>query len=403
MLCLISVLAFVSAQPTLPVQTTLPVPVNQTILMSSLDLPAQGNYSIGYLPPTIVNLNNSSACRRISMFKFPALGSGSVMAMTLNALPETIPETCDISISLFTFPGQLQVGTQYIGTFTNNVAYTSEESMTVDVSSSRWILVNSSEYYFTIQTFTWNTAGTRCNMRIPWGLVPSTGAGGTVGSVSPKYALVIQQGPPDLACGATPWTTPIALDGGYVHMRMTGFLNASPTATATPTTSPTATATPTATASPTATATASYYLTAVSLTGTSPATATPISSMYVLNDFTYSASASVTATVTATASANQTPIYNSASTSMTLTPSPSPTSNYLRTVNQNLDAQSIFSNQLKENSGIIGGVVSGLVATILACVMYTFYKKKQEFGLVRSPVSSVVVKNPMETFTMVQV
>ena len=398
MFCLLPLLAYVSAQntggPSGPIGPPLvpPMPVNQTILMSSLDLPIQGNYSIGYLPPTMLGLTNSSACRRISMFKFPALGSGSIQTMSLNVIPETVRETCDIGVTLFNFPAQVQIGTQYIGAFTNTLASTPEESITVDVSSSRWNIVNGSQYYLTIQTFTWNSAGGRCNMRIPWGLTSTGSVAGTI--ISPKYAVVVQQGPPDLPCGTTPWATSAALDGGYIHMRMTGFLDVSPSSTGTPT----PTGTPTSTVS--------YYLKDSSLSGTSAttvsstgtptstgtgtaspsSTGTPTNSVSpALSDFTYSSTVTVTVT----------PFYTSAL--MTSTQSSSPTTNYLRTDSQGQsnEKQSVLTAIAQGGPVAIGSIIGSLLfAALLGATIVILFKKNQEFGITRSPMSSVVVNNP---------
>ena len=221
---------------------TQPLPPNQTLIMTSLNLPAQGNYSIGYLPPAMIGLSNSSACRIVSMFKFPALMTGTAQTMTLNALPESIAETCDIGFTLFDFSTAKQVGTEFLGSFTNQPIMALEEPITLDVSSAGWSMLNNSIYYLRIQTFTWNTAGTRCLMRLPWGLQTTSAAppaGGSAGGAAPKFAVVVQQGPANLPCGATPFTTVAALDGGYIHMRMTAMTiislpSPSPSATTTP-------------------------------------------------------------------------------------------------------------------------------------------------------------------------
>lgn len=223
----------------------------QLTLMNSMGLAARQNFTIGYLPPEILQVGtNTSACHRISMFKFPCLNSGIAANMTIALLPpvegQSI-ERCKIGFTLYSSPspagagaGARQIGTPYLGAFTDIQIPLSQESITVNVSANTWALVAGQDYYFVIQTYTWNMSGTHCLLQLPYGMDTAQ---------PPKYALVLQQGPTDKPCGTTPWTSIKALDGGFVSMAITALpstgrnvsssLSESETSTPTPTLTPT--------------------------------------------------------------------------------------------------------------------------------------------------------------------
>ena len=277
--CVIAALSVgVSAQFTNPIGSG-PVSGLGYMLMNTMPLPPIGNYSIGYLPAigTVAGggVTDMPACRRIQMFKFPALLSGTATMVTMNTLPSASPEVCDVGFNLYTFPGSQQVGTTYIGAVSSMGSTTSgspgngppvyEVSSTLNVSSAGWYMTNGTVYYLTIQPSTYNSVGGACNIRLPYGMDTTR---------PPRYAVVTQQGPIGQPCGVSPWTTVGAIDGGYIHMSIAGapFTSASPSQTAylrgsvtaspTPTSvgmktsaSPTGTVTPTSSVTPTGTTT----------------------------------------------------------------------------------------------------------------------------------------------------
>ena len=205
---LLSLFALANSQIT-PIQR-IAIPTGQVVLMSSIDLLTQSNYTIGYL-----TVNNSSACRRISMFKFPAINSGTVTQMVINTLSYPVPETCNIGFSLFYLNGT-QVGTIFVGAFTDFMSRNTTELIIVNVTST-WSLVNGVSYYFIIQTT--NTQASPCNIPLPVGMQI-----GPTGGITPAFALVVDKGPVNKPCGATPWTVQNVLNGGYIQMRLTGNL-----------------------------------------------------------------------------------------------------------------------------------------------------------------------------------
>jgi len=200
--------------------TGLPPATRPFIIMDTLPMRALGNYSIGSLPYGL----NSTACKRIGMFKFPALASGIASSITMNLLP-TVPATCTLSFNLYEYSKQIAIGYPLIGTFNTGGSVAGSAglgavSITVNASRANWLLSNGTIYYMVIQTATWNSAGMRCNMKVPYGLA------------APPYAVVIQQGPSDQPCDSNPWTTVTANDGGFIQMQITGAaLSNTPTAT----------------------------------------------------------------------------------------------------------------------------------------------------------------------------
>jgi len=157
--------------------------------MDTTMLPVQGNYTIGYL-----NLTSSvSACKRVGMFKFTALNTGLASTLTLNVQAET----SDISFTLYGFSSGSQIGYNFTWTFNNQTS--------VDVSTANWQMTKGSQYYLTIQSWT--------SMKIPCGQ-----------DNNPEYGVITQQGPNNKPCGSSPWTTLAVADGGYIHMKIDGFL-----------------------------------------------------------------------------------------------------------------------------------------------------------------------------------
>ena len=404
MIRLISLFTLVLSQITSPPPAPVSVPVNQSIFMTSLDLPVQGNYSIGYVPVTISGLLNSSVCRRISMFKFPAIATGNVMTMVLSTLPESLQgtsytgETCDTRISLFRFPDNVQVGSQYLSRFTTTISQNREELHILDVSPSRWTLVNTSEYYFTIEAFTWNVQSTRCNIGLPWGSKPPTAGGGYS-----KFAVVSQQATPNQPCGNTPWVTQNAIDGGYIRMRLTGIVSSS-SQSPTPTSS--------ATVTPSTSSTVSFYIVNSSSTGTSSPTGTGTGSPSATASPTGtgtgspSATASPTGTGTGSPSATASPTTsNSPILTTNMAPptvSPTPTSN--RLINSGDAIQTSQSPSITAN--IAGGISGGILIIAIGAGITAFVlnkKKEAMFGQPRSPVSSVVINNPARNFSAIYV
>jgi len=406
MLRLISLCTLVISQITSPAPAypatgaTSPVsiPVNQSIFMTTLNLPVQGNYSIGYVPVTIPTLLNSSACRRVSMFKFQAAATGTLMTMALNVLPESlkgisdIGETCDIRITLFRFTDKVQVGSQYLSRFTNAISQNREELKMLDVSLSRWALVNTFEYYFTIEAFTWNVQSTRCNIGLSWGSNPLS-----VGGAYSKFAIVLQQGAPDQPCGTTPWVTQNAIDGGYIRMRLTGIVSSLSQSQ-----SPTPTPTSSATGTPSSSSTVSFYIVDSSSSDTSSPTATGTGSP--------SATASPTGTGTGSPSATASPSASPTTSNSPIlttniappTVSPSATSNSL--INS---GDAIQTSQSPSISANIAGGISGSILIIgvgAGITAFVLNKKKQAmFGQPRSPVSSVVINNPARNLSAIYV
>jgi len=262
----------------------------QSLLLAPPQIRTTGNYSIGYLPSAALGTANSYACRRISMFKFPAAASGVASSLTVNVLPDTVSQACDIGVSLFTFPDSVQVGSQYVGAFSGAPTSQSEQPITVNVIGSNWSLLKGSEYYFQIQTSTWNTVGRPCSFRLPYGVDTA---------IPPTYAVVAGQGPVNQPCGTTPWTTVSALDGGFLHMSLVAL----PSATSSRTSSVSVTSSPsvTVTSSPSVTVTSSPSVTvtskpSVTVTSSPSATTSPTSISFQPPSITPSNTSSQTST-----------------------------------------------------------------------------------------------------------
>jgi len=405
-----------------PLPSILPVvPALQEVLMTSFNLPCTNSYTVGYVPVTIAGRVNSSACRRISMFKFPVIASGLAKTMSVGIVPNRTAtvEICDIGFTLYSFIDNKQVGYPFIGLFSNAARPGPEKAITLDVSNSGWNLLKTLEYYFTVQIFTYDSTGTYCQMSFPWGQ-PSVTGSGTIGNPgSPQFTIVAEQGPQNMPCGTTPWTVQSAIDGGYIHMRITGIaVSSSPTPTPSPSPTfkiyvlmPTPSVTPTSTLFP-------VY---PSDSGSTSSTATPSTSpsVSVTVDLPPSASGSVSLSVTPSASpsTSQTPgLSPSESGSASLTSSPSQTlvpSNASAT-NQSFATASyskreqingpitsvsqapISSAEAASNtSGYIGAGVAGLIiGLIAAAVAYNRYKPRYRARDTPLKSRTVIVLNP---------
>jgi len=413
------------------------------MLMNTMPLPPIGNYSIGYLPAigTIAGgaggVTDMPACRRIQMFKFPALLSGIATMVTMNTLPSTSPEVCDVGFNLYTFSGNQQVGTTYIGAVSSIGSTTSgspgngppttgyEVSSTLNVSSAGWYMTNGTVYYLTIQPFTYNSIGGACNIRLPYGMDTTR---------PPRYAVVTQQGPIGQPCGVSPWTTVGAIDGGYIHMSIAGmpFTSASPSQTAylrgsmtaspTPTSvgmktsaSPTGTVTPTGTGTVTPTSAGADLSGSDTPTGTdspsasSSQTPTPSSS----SSPSVSASSTVTPTQTSTGSQSQGMSISNTPTSAPAPVATASVSSSGKNISVPIDtplaagaAAAAASGASAPVSSIVGGVFAAVVVVAVIASVIAFNLSRTVRAQVgkytgikdaRSPVTSsqsVIVMNP---------
>ena len=391
------------------------------MLMNTLQLRATGNYSIGYLPMQIVGQFNSSACRRVGMFKFPAIATGLATTMTINVLPMAQLEMCDVGFNLYESDGN-QIGNTFISPIRippiNGGAAATEASIYVNVTSANWLINSGIAYYLTIQTFTWDYAGGRCNMRIPHGLDTS---------VPSVYGILIQQGPADMPCGATPWTTVSTNYGGFIRMSISGnrlmstvSVSQTPTPTSMSVVYRSASPTPTPTSMSVVTNSASQTPTPTSMTVVdSSASETPTpTSTGTMTFWTSSSSSSNTATSSPTSTTTSTPTgttlgsfsgtsssTTSGSFSGTSTPSSRPFENpqSISTTSQN-SAPSVSSSSI---IGVAVGVTVVLVF-VAACITYKLnenfrntVEKISGFKDARSPVSSknVITMNPVNDNT----
>lgn len=422
-ICLLMSLIFTTGQTQNPVIGSPGLP--PLMLVNTLQFRAITSYSIGYLPPQIVGLSNSSACRRVSMFKFPALSTGIATIMTMNVLPKPQPEICDIEFKLYGFSDGIQIGNSFIGSFslpvsnggasggtTNGLAV----GMSVNVTRANWLINSGSHYYFSIQTFTWNSAGGRCNMQIPYGMESTK---------PPVYGLMIQQGPADMPCGATPWTNVATSDGGFIQMSISGNQlsqtpTPSPSAVAAPIVYSSASSTPTsmtvadnsASQTPTPTSMAVVYNSA-SQTPTPTSTGTT-------TFWTASGSSSNTGTSSSTPTPTSTPTSSSSLLDTGVssgTSTPTGTSTSTKTTNSGpLDGSAGIATTpaapllISSSSSIIGGSVAGGIIVLLLAA-YVTYRINPNFrntvekisGIkdVRSPVSSqnIITMNPVNDNT----
>ena len=369
-------------------------PAFQSTIMNTASLPMQqpSIYPIGYLPPSLINpASNASACRKVSMFKFPASASGTPSLLKLNFPPNPNPETCTIGLSLFNFQNNSQIGYTFMSPFNTNT------NNTVDVSKSMWSFVRGSLYYLQIQT---STNGPNCIVRLPYATQQLSSGGAVGGTAPPTYAIVVSQGPLNQPCGSSPWTSVAALNGGYIPMEI--WLQQTQTATQTPTQTPTSSPSSTGTPSPSSTGTPSP-----SSTGTPSPSSTDTPSPSASQ----TPSASITASPTPNQlifTASQTPtLYspsssNSPTSSITLSytalPSPTSNSNLLNPQSNGLSSGTAASAPTQNGATIAGGVIGALVLAAAATAGIIYYKNRHYVKQCRSPVtsSSVIVYNPVQ-------
>ena len=370
------------AQNTSP--SPLPSPPPRPLLFTDSTLfPIVGNYTMGYVNNTVEN-----RCHRATA-KFQAQNTGIVDMLKMGVYSQAAPETCGISFVLATFPGGVAVGSSLLTTFTDLVAATpgTDEFVKFNATPSAWSVVAGQNYTVTILPFTWATgpAGstgspTHCVFQIPYGRpgIP--------------YAAIGHYGPTALPCGSTPWTTDLAGDGWAIQI----LLNGHPATITVPSVSPTATPTPTSTQTPTPSQTGTPTPTQTS-TGTPTITDTPTPTLAPgstpsnspTNTRTPSRTPSISESQTPTSSLtpSQTPtmtpsptptlrIGASPSVTPTETPgptdSPSPSSSYrpLSAINQ----QTVPPAPQASAGTFIGGVVGGIILTVLLLGLAVRYK-----------------------------
>jgi hypothetical protein len=380
LLLVLGLIQSIRAQPATSFQSTI---INTASLLTQ----QPSIYPIGYLPPSLINpTSNASACRKVSMFKFPASASGTPSLLKLNFPPNPNPETCTMGLSLFNFQNNSQIGYTFMSPFNTNA------NNTVDVSKSGWSFVRGSLYYLQIQT---STNGPSCIVRLPYAtqrLSPGTGGSAVGGTVQSTYAIVVSQGPLNQPCGSSPWTSVAAINGGYIPMEI-WVQQAAP---ATPTASPTQTPTSTGTPSPSSTDTPSP---------SSTDTPSPSSTDTPSPSASHTPSASITASPTPNQlffTASQTPTLYSPSSS--LTPTSSMTLSYTASPNplnpqsNGLSSASAESPPAQNGASIAGGIIGALVLAAAAAASIVYYKNRHYVKQSRSPVTSasVIVYNPVQ-------
>ena len=224
-------------------------------------------FNLGYYNVT----SNYSRCERLQFLSFNSSASGLATVLSLVVIP-TYPAQafgCTLSIQLFPFTApSTQLGSTWVGAFTEAASASAEEWASIDVSAMGWNLQKNARYDFRITTSTWSSTpvggvATRCLLELPFG------------TASTRYALVGSYGKPDTPCNPTDTTyttDPAAVfDGGSILFALEG-VSTLPSATSSP--SAGASASPSATLSPTASTSAppSASPTASLSTGASPST-----------------------------------------------------------------------------------------------------------------------------------
>ena len=383
LLLVLGLIQSIRAQPSTSFQSTI-------MNTASLSMQQPSIYPIGYLPPSLINpTSNASACRKVSMFKFPASASGTPSLLKLNfpPNPNPNPETCTIGLSLFNFQNNSQIGYTFMAPFNTNA------NNTVDVSKSMWSFIRGSIYYLQIQT---STNGPSCIVRLPYATQQLSPGSGTAvgGSAPPTYAIVVSQGPLNQPCGSSPWTSVAASDGGYIPMEI--WLQQTATATASQTPTPSGTPSPSSTDTP-----------SPSSTGTSSPSSTDTPSPSA----SHTPSASITASPTPNKlifTASQTPTLYSPSSSVTPTssmtlsytasPTPTANSNLSNPPPNSLSSGTAASPPTQNGASIAGGVIGALVLAAAVAASIVYYKNRHYVKQSRSPVTSasVIVYNPVQ-------
>lgn len=162
-----------------------PASSQNTSSLNTLQNPYPNNYTLGFA-------NNS--CTRVSMFKFPSVSSGIASFLTLQFLPQLQPLTTNISLSLFSFSMNRQVGTTITSAFNTNYLGTT------DVSLANWNFTSGKLYYLTIQPTLTDY------VKIPWG----------ASALSPT-SVVLQQGS---SCTTSQWAQFVTNDGSYIPVQI---------------------------------------------------------------------------------------------------------------------------------------------------------------------------------------
>lgn len=213
----------------------------------------------------------ASRCARLNLVSFNASAAGLAQTLSLVVVPSFPSQVfgCTILVSLYNLATGAQLGTTWMGAFSEAASASPAEWATVDVSAQAWALQRYTRYYFVISTFTWAStpvAGVtpHCLLEVPFG---PTNVGG--GRPNLNYAVVGAYGPPDTPCNPTAayTTDPNALfDGGSILFSLEGVAvppspSPSPSlgasATPSPSPSPTVSPSPTPSATPGATPTGS--------------------------------------------------------------------------------------------------------------------------------------------------
>ena len=190
-----------------------------------------GNYTFGYL-----NATAPGYCHRVSMLKFPATNTGTAQTVNIAVIPAAGTETCTVALWLYAFPAQTQIGNSLGVSFSALGSATPTEMVALDVSAAGWVLTAGAEYYFMLQSFTWDAFGRHCLLTLPIGAAP-------ISAVTGAFAVVTQTGPAGLPCGGTPWALDLARDGGSFLFSIEGTSGVPASPTLTPLLSPSQTAT----------------------------------------------------------------------------------------------------------------------------------------------------------------
>ena len=154
-------------------------------VLNTLQKSYQNNYTLGFA-------NNS--CVRMSMFKLNSLSSGLASFLTLQFLPQLQPLTTNISLSLFSFSTNKQVGKTFTSSFNTNYL-----SIT-DISLANWNFTSGNLYYLTIQPTLTDY------VKIPWGA-----------SAVSTTSVVLQQGS---SCTTGQWAQFVTNDGEYIPVQI---------------------------------------------------------------------------------------------------------------------------------------------------------------------------------------
>jgi len=169
---------------------------DQSILNTMLNT-FQSNYTIGFV-------NNS--CTRVSMFKFLSLGSGIASSITIQFVYQLPSVSTNISLSLFSFSNNQQIGKTFTSLFNTNY------NGITDIRLANWTFTSGKLYYLTIQPVESDY------VKIPWG----TDSRSTM-------SVVLQQGS---SCDTNQWAQYVTNNASYIPVQIFVKSNASPFGTA---------------------------------------------------------------------------------------------------------------------------------------------------------------------------